>query len=46
MHLLIIMHLPMPGCNLLPFALSVTIVMELSLAVGGMHKSPIGEELK
>ena len=36
----------MPGCNLLTFVLSVTIVKELSLVVYGECKSPIGGELK
>ena len=46
MHLLIIMCSPTPGYNLLTFVLSVTIVIELSLAVHGGHKSPTGGELK
>ena len=36
----------MPGCDLLTFVLSVTIVTELSLVVCGVHKSPAGGELK
>ena len=46
MHLLIITHSPMHGCDLLTFVLSVTIVIELSLAVHSMCKSPTGGELK
>ena len=37
---------PVPGCDLLTFVLSVTIVIELSLVVHDVHKSPTGEELK
>ena len=44
--LLIITHSLMPGYDLLTFVLSVTIVIELSLAVCGVHKSPTGGELK
>ena len=46
MNLLIIMHSPMPGCDLLTFVLSVTIVIELSLVVYGVHRSPAGGVLK
>ena len=46
MLLVIIMHSPMPGCDLLTFVLSVTIIIELSLVVHSVRKSPTGGELK
>ena len=36
----------MPGCDLLTFVLSVTIVIELSPVVHSWHKFPAGGELK
>ena len=40
------MYSPVPGCDLLTFVLSVTIVIELSPAVHGVRKSPAGGDLK
>ena len=46
MHLLIVTCSSVLGCSLLTFVLNVTIVIELSLVVRGVGKSPAGGELK